>query len=78
MLELFKIILSKGISKPIDNISAKLPSIISGINKEGKKVVWACDPMHGNTIKAKTGYKTRPLKNYLQKNCVIRPGKKNK
>ncbi|PPR45984.1 MAG: Phospho-2-dehydro-3-deoxyheptonate aldolase [Alphaproteobacteria bacterium MarineAlpha5_Bin6] len=48
-----------------DNISTKLPTIVANIKKEGKKVVWACDPMHGNTIKAKTGYKTRPLKNII-------------
>ena len=48
-----------------DKVSSKLPNIISKINKEGKKVVWACDPMHGNTIKAKNGYKTRPLNNII-------------
>jgi len=31
------------------------------IEREGKKVVWSCDPMHGNTIKASNGYKTRPF-----------------
>ena len=48
-----------------DKVSSILPPIISSISKEGKKVVWACDPMHGNTIKAKSGYKTRPLKNII-------------
>ena len=48
-----------------DKVSSLLPPIISSISKEGKKVVWACDPMHGNTIKAKSGYKTRPLKNIV-------------
>ena len=33
--------------------------------KEDKKVVWTCDPMHGNTIKSNSGYKTRPLTNII-------------
>ena len=37
--------------------------IIKIVKKEGSNVVWACDPMHGNTIKSNTGYKTRPLTN---------------
>ena len=48
-----------------EKVAAKLPAIISSISKEGKNVVWACDPMHGNTIKASNGYKTRPLKNII-------------
>ena len=48
-----------------DKISQKLPEIIKSVNKEGKTVVWTCDPMHGNTIKANSGYKTRPLGNII-------------
>ena len=48
-----------------DKITNILPGIINSISKEGKKVVWACDPMHGNTVKSSTGYKTRPLKNII-------------
>ena len=48
-----------------EKISSKLPPLISSISKEGKKVVWACDPMHGNTIKASNGYKTRALTNII-------------
>ena len=44
-----------------DKIDAHLPKIIKKIISEGKNVVWACDPMHGNTIKSNTGYKTRPV-----------------
>jgi 3-deoxy-7-phosphoheptulonate synthase len=43
-----------------------LPKLIKGIKKEGLKVIWSCDPMHGNTIKAATGLKTRPFDNVLQ------------
>ena len=46
-----------------DQIDNHLPAIIKKVFKEGKTVVWACDPMHGNTIKSKTGFKTRPVKN---------------
>jgi len=46
-----------------DKIDSHLPSIIKKVKNEGKIVVWACDPMHGNTVKSKTGYKTRPVNN---------------
>lgn len=38
-----------------------LPSLIRTIEREGMKVVWSCDPMHGNTIKSSNNYKTRPV-----------------
>ena len=36
-----------------------LPSLVRAIQREGRKVVWSCDPMHGNTVKSGAGYKTR-------------------
>jgi len=48
-----------------DKIMTKLPNILKRIKKEGKAVVWTCDPMHGNTIKSNSGYKTRPLTNII-------------
>ncbi len=42
-----------------DKVDKFLPKLIKAIKKEGLKVVWSCDPMHGNTIKAATGFKTR-------------------
>ena len=44
-----------------DNVEKYLPKLIKVINKEGLNVVWSCDPMHGNTIKSTTGFKTRPF-----------------
>ncbi len=38
-----------------------LPRLIRTVQEEGANVVWSCDPMHGNTIKAASGYKTRPF-----------------
>ena len=38
-----------------------LPTIIKTIQKNKLNVLWLCDPMHGNTIKADNGYKTRPF-----------------
>lgn len=38
-----------------------LPRLIKAIQEEGANVLWTCDPMHGNTIKSSTGYKTRPF-----------------
>ena len=40
-------------------INTYLPSLINAIQKEGINVLWMCDPMHGNTYKLKSGYKTR-------------------
>ncbi len=36
-----------------------LPPIIEKVEASGHKVIWQCDPMHGNTHEASTGYKTR-------------------
>lgn len=44
-----------------DKVGDHLPAMIRAVEREGKSVVWACDPMHGNTIKAGSGYKTRPF-----------------
>jgi 3-deoxy-7-phosphoheptulonate synthase len=44
-----------------DKVAKHLPPLIRAVERDGKVVVWACDPMHGNTIKAAGGYKTRPF-----------------
>tara|TARA_B110000037_G_scaffold1828_1_gene2168 strand:- start:976 stop:2088 length:1113 start_codon:yes stop_codon:yes gene_type:complete len=49
-----------------DNVSKFLPKLIRAIKKEGLNVIWSCDPMHGNTIKATSGYKTRPFNNVVK------------
>jgi len=36
------------------------------VKREGRAVVWSCDPMHGNTITAANGYKTRPFEQILK------------
>ncbi|MEM1360170.1 MAG: 3-deoxy-7-phosphoheptulonate synthase class II [Pseudomonadota bacterium] len=43
-----------------------LPRLIKAVEEEGAQVVWSCDPMHGNTIKSSTGYKTRPFESVLR------------
>ncbi|MCY3875649.1 MAG: 3-deoxy-7-phosphoheptulonate synthase class II [Rhodobacteraceae bacterium] len=43
-----------------------LPRLVRRIQSEGRNVVWSCDPMHGNTIKASNGYKTRPFESVLR------------
>ena len=48
-----------------DKVEQYLPKLIKAVKKEGLKVIWSCDPMHGNTIKAATGFKTRPFNNVL-------------
>ena len=49
-----------------DNVEKHLPKLIRAIKKEGLNVVWSCDPMHGNTIKSATGFKTRPFNNVVK------------
>ncbi|MEI5686751.1 MULTISPECIES: class II 3-deoxy-7-phosphoheptulonate synthase [Sphingomonas] len=48
-----------------DKIEAALPKLVRAVTREGHPVVWSCDPMHGNTVKAVTGYKTRPFDRIL-------------
>ena len=42
-----------------DNVEQALPALVRKVKDEGRTVVWSCDPMHGNTVKASSGYKTR-------------------
>jgi 3-deoxy-7-phosphoheptulonate synthase len=44
-----------------NNVEKHLPELIRAVKREGRVVVWSCDPMHGNTIKSTSGYKTRPF-----------------
>jgi len=44
-----------------DKVAKGLPVLARAMKREGRHVVWSCDPMHGNTIKTDTGYKTRPF-----------------
>lgn len=44
-----------------DEIHKYLPQLIKEVKKSGQNVIWSCDPMHGNTVKSSSGYKTRPF-----------------
>ncbi len=46
-------------------IREKLPPIVEAVKKSGIKVLWVCDPMHGNTYEAPNGYKTRNFEDVL-------------
>jgi len=48
------------------SVGEHLPRLIKAVKEEGANVVWSCDPMHGNTIKAASGYKTRPFESVLR------------
>ena len=48
-----------------DKIETGLPPLIRAVEREGRSVIWSCDPMHGNTVKAANGYKTRPFDRIL-------------
>ncbi|MEX6508547.1 class II 3-deoxy-7-phosphoheptulonate synthase [Jiella sp. M17.18] len=47
-----------------DKVETHLPKLIRAVEREGRKVVWSCDPMHGNTITLNS-YKTRPFERIL-------------
>lgn len=48
------------------SVGDHLPRLIKTVQEEGADVLWTCDPMHGNTIKSATGYKTRPFESVLR------------
>jgi len=48
-----------------DKVEQALPALMAATRREGKQVVWAIDPMHGNTLTAANGYKTRPFDRIL-------------
>ncbi len=49
-----------------DKVAAHLPKLLRATKGAGRNVVWSCDPMHGNTITAANGYKTRPFERVLK------------
>jgi 3-deoxy-7-phosphoheptulonate synthase len=44
-----------------DKVGKRLPHLMKAVKDSGHKVIWSIDPMHGNTLKADNGYKTRPF-----------------
>jgi len=42
-----------------DKVEDGLPPLVETVTRDGRQVVWSCDPMHGNTVKVDNGYKTR-------------------
>ncbi len=48
-----------------EQVERRLPALIRAMQREGRQLVWACDPMHGNTIVSASGYKTRPFDRIL-------------
>jgi 3-deoxy-7-phosphoheptulonate synthase len=48
-----------------DKAASGLPRLVRAVQKEGRAVVWSCDPMHGNTLKTASGFKTRPFDRIL-------------
>ncbi|WP_366556322.1 class II 3-deoxy-7-phosphoheptulonate synthase [Aquibaculum sediminis] len=49
-----------------EKVQAHLPALVRKVREEGRHVVWSCDPMHGNTVKSGSGFKTRPFDRILQ------------
>ena len=48
-----------------EKVAEQLPALVRAVEKEGRQVVWSCDPMHGNTITLNS-YKTRPFDRILK------------
>ena len=48
-----------------NNVREKLPALARAVTRAGKQVVWSSDPMHGNTVKTDSGYKTREFEKVL-------------
>ena len=48
-----------------DKVEKHLPPLVQAVKDAGRSVIWSCDPMHGNTIKSSTGYKTRKFDDIL-------------
>ncbi|MDW8414557.1 MAG: 3-deoxy-7-phosphoheptulonate synthase class II [Thermaurantiacus sp.] len=48
-----------------DRVERHLPPLVRAVVREGRCVVWSCDPMHGNTVKSASGLKTRPFERIL-------------
>jgi len=49
-----------------DKLAENLPRLIRAVQKEGRELVWSSDPMHGNTVKSNSGYKTRQFDDILR------------
>ena len=49
-----------------DKLAESLPGLIRAVRSEGRNVVWSSDPMHGNTVKASSGYKTRQFDDIMR------------
>ena len=49
-----------------DKVGQGLPPLVRAVKRAGKRVVWSCDPMHGNTTKTASGYKTRVFDSVLK------------
>jgi 3-deoxy-7-phosphoheptulonate synthase len=49
----------------VEKVADHLPALVRAVKREGRVVVWSCDPMHGNTITSTSGYKTRSFDRIL-------------
>ena len=45
------------------HVADKLPPLLDAVKRDGRRVLWICDPMHGNTESTSNGYKTRRFAN---------------
>ncbi len=45
------------------HVAGKLPPLLDAVKRDGRRILWICDPMHGNTEATANGYKTRRFDN---------------
>ncbi|MCX4775214.1 3-deoxy-7-phosphoheptulonate synthase (plasmid) [Streptomyces sp. NBC_01260] len=50
----------------VDHVAARLPALVAAVREAGHPVSWLCDPMHGNTVKAPVGLKTRSVQTVIE------------
>jgi 3-deoxy-7-phosphoheptulonate synthase len=56
-----------------NRIATSLPRLVEAVERDGAPVAWVCDPMHGNTFEAPSGYKTRRVDDVLTElDCFFR------
>ena len=48
-----------------DRIRHVLPALVEAVQADGRPVTWITDPMHGNTVTAENGYKTRDFETVM-------------
>jgi len=55
----------------VGKVATVLPKLVQRVKSEGRRVVWCCDPMHGNTYTTASGFKTRRFEDILHETQIF-------